>query len=102
MVVIAAAPAGLLSWHPWSPDDVGRQKPTEFTTAPDSSPRFGTDEQLYPDKVRAGNGLDESPEQSAAEVDAVLGDERNGRGADTTCPAGPDSCAGPAAGPADR
>ncbi|MBP0454578.1 MULTISPECIES: DUF3152 domain-containing protein [unclassified Kitasatospora] len=83
-VVTAALVAGLLWWHPWTPAATGRQKPMEFTTAGGGSPRFGTGEKLYRYKVRAEKGIKETPDQFAAEVDAVLGNVRLGWAADGT------------------
>ncbi|MFF7993993.1 DUF3152 domain-containing protein [Kitasatospora xanthocidica] len=73
--VTAALTAGLLWWQPWHDDGPA---PLAFTTAPGGSARFGTGEHLYRYKVRVENGIAESPEQFAAEVDAVLGDVRRG------------------------
>ncbi|MFI6847907.1 DUF3152 domain-containing protein [Kitasatospora sp. NBC_00085] len=84
IVVVAAVTAGLLWWQPWSPAPARRQKPMEFTTATGGSPRFGTGEQLLRYKVRAENGIKESPEQFAAEVDTVLGNVQRGWAADGT------------------
>ncbi|MBV6699824.1 DUF3152 domain-containing protein [Kitasatospora aureofaciens] len=75
LVVVAALAAGLLWWHPWDRDG---QKAMAFTTAPGGSARFGTGEHLYRYKVRVENGLQETPEQFAAEVDAVLGNVQRG------------------------
>ncbi|MFC9331275.1 DUF3152 domain-containing protein [Kitasatospora sp. NPDC057015] len=84
LLLTGAATAGLLWWHPWTPA-VGRgPKPMEFTTAAGGSPRFGTGEHLYRYKVRVENGIKESPERFAAEVDAVLGDVRRGWAADAS------------------
>ncbi|MFF2040552.1 DUF3152 domain-containing protein [Kitasatospora sp. NPDC058170] len=82
LAVVAAVTAGLLWWHPWTPA-VSGPKPMKFTTAAGGSPRFGTGEQLLRYKVRAEDGLKESPGQFAAEVDAVLGN-RHGWTADGT------------------
>ncbi|MFD7585755.1 DUF3152 domain-containing protein [Kitasatospora sp. NPDC059811] len=76
LVVAGAVTGGLLWWHPWAPGD--GPKPMEFTTAAGGSPRFGTGEHLYRYKVRAENGIAESPGQFAAEVDAVLGNVQHG------------------------
>ncbi|MGW2546709.1 DUF3152 domain-containing protein [Kitasatospora sp. NPDC001574] len=86
LAVTAALTAGLLWWHPWKPAAAEREKPlsSAFTTATGGSNRFGTGGQLYRYKVRAENGLKESPGQFAAEVDAVLGDVRRGWAADGT------------------
>ncbi|SOB79857.1 DUF3152 domain-containing protein [Streptomyces sp. 1331.2] len=77
LAVVAALTAGLLWWQPWSERGRG-PAPLAFTTAPGGSARFGTGEHLYRYKVRVENGIAESPEQFAAEVDAVLGDVRRG------------------------
>lgn len=76
LVVAGAVTAGLLWWHPWAPGE--GQKPMQFTTAAGDSPRFGTGEHLYRYKVRAENGIAESPGQFATEVDAVLGNVQYG------------------------
>ncbi|WP_406209895.1 DUF3152 domain-containing protein [Kitasatospora sp. NBC_01560] len=74
-VVVAAVTAGLVWWSPWKAEP---PKPLAFTTAAGGSARFGTGEQLYRYKVRAEDGLKESPGQFAAEVDAVLGNVQRG------------------------
>ncbi|MEU6236781.1 DUF3152 domain-containing protein [Kitasatospora sp. NPDC047058] len=81
LVVVAAVAAGLLWWRPWAAEP---PKPLAFTTAAGGSERFGTGEHLYRYKVRAEDGLKESPAQFAAEVDAVLGNVRRGWAAGNT------------------
>ncbi|MER7754143.1 DUF3152 domain-containing protein [Kitasatospora sp. NPDC097643] len=78
LAVVAALTAGLLWWQPWHPDRTDRARPLEFTTATGGSPRFGTGERLFRYKVRVEDGLRRSPEQFAAEVDAVLGNVQRG------------------------
>ncbi|MFD8085938.1 DUF3152 domain-containing protein [Kitasatospora sp. NPDC059722] len=74
LAVAAALTGGLLWWQPWHHEP----KQLAFTTATGGTDRAGTGEHLYRYKVRVENGLPQRPEQFAADVDAVLGNVRQG------------------------
>lgn len=93
VVVIAAAPAGLLSWHPWSPDDVGRQKPTEFTTAPDSSPASAPTSSSTP--TRCGPGTDSTRAPNSPPPRSMRSSATNGTAGARTRPVRPALTAAP-------